>query len=335
METRELAMTAWVRWLTPLVLLSALGLGACGTKGETSPGRLRIAVVPKGTTHEFWKSIHAGALTAARELGVEILWKGPLREDDRDEQIKVVESFTIRGVDGLVIAPLDDTALVPVLADAASLGIPVAIIDSDITWDGHVSFVATDNYKGGAMAGEALGELLLGNGAVMMMRYQEGSASTMKREAGFLDTIQLRFPEIVVVSENQRSGATVEAAYQTAENLLISHPEVDGIFCPNESSVFGMLRAMQDAGLAGKVRLIGFDASPKLVEALATGEIDGLVIQNPFEMGAAGVRAIVNHLDGKPVEGRIDTGVVLVTKANMNDPEVAGLLAPDLSILGD
>ena len=185
------------------------------------------------------------------------------------------------------------------------------------------------------MAGETLGGLLGGTGAVMMMRYQEGSASTMKRETGFLDTIRARFPGIEVVSENQRSGATVEAAYQTAENLLISHPDVDGIFCPNESSVFGMLRAMQDAGLAGEVRLVGFDASEKLVEALAAGEIDGLVIQNPFDMGYRGVRAIVDHLDKKPVEGRIDTGVVVITKANMAEPEMAALLTPDLSILAD
>ncbi len=330
-------MAAGVRRLARYftVVLALFALGACGAEGEAAAGRRRIAVVPKGTIHEFWKSIHAGAETAARELGVEILWKGPLREDDRDEQIKVVESFTIMGVDGLVIAPLDDTALAPVLADAAGRGIAVVVIDSDVAWDGRVSFVATDNYAGGVMAGEALGELFGGTGAVMMMRCQEGSASTMKREAGFLDTIRARFPGLEVVSENQRSGATVEAAYQTAENLLISHPDVDGIFCPNESSVFGMLRAMQDAGIAGKVRLVGFDASAKLVEALAAGEIDGLVIQNPFGMGYRGVRAVVEHLDGKSVEGRIDTGVVVVTKANMGEQGMAALLAPDLSILAD
>ena len=294
-----------------------------------------IAVIPKGTTHEFWKSIHAGAIKAGRELGVEIIWKGPLKEDDREAQIAEVENFISRGVSGIVLAPLDDMALrVPVM-NAARSDIPVVIIDSGLKSKEFVSFVATDNYKGGKLAGERLAELLAGKGRVVMLRYQEGSASTMNREQGFLDAIAAR-KEIELVSGNQYGGATTESAYQASENLLAPHKRedgglnIDGIFCPNESTTFGMLRALQDGELAGKVRFVGFDSSPKLVQALEQGQIDGLVLQNPMHMGYLGVKTMVLHLRGEEVEKRVDTGVHLVTRGNMKEPEMAKLLEPDL-----
>lgn len=317
--------STWLR----LGLLAFLPI-SCGGEG----GGKHIAVIPKGTTHEFWKAVHAGAETAARDLGYRVTWQGPLKEDDRIEQIKVVESFIAKRVAGIVIAPLDDRALVSPLLDATSQGIPVIVIDSDVAWDGRVSFVATDNYKGGVLAAEKLSELLAGRGKVIMMRYAEGSASTTKREAGFLETMQGSFPRIEIVSSNQRGGATVESAYNTAEALLQKHQELDGIFCPNESTTFGMLRALQDHGRAGEIRFIGFDSSEKLIEGVEKGHLDGLVIQNPFAMGELGVRRMVDHLRGKKVESRIDTGVVLVTKDNMQEPKMRKLLVPDLSILG-
>ena len=319
------------------ILVAGLLVGGCecdSEGGEASAGdddaRL-IAVVPKGTTHEFWKSVHAGAVKAGRELGVEILWQGPVREDDRAEQVRVVEDMISRGVAGIVLAPLDDTALVPPVSEATTEGIPVVIIDSGINWDGRVSFVATDNHRGGALAAERLGELLDGTGKVLMMRYQEGSASTMRREAGFLETMQSRFPQIELVSTNQYGGATTETAYTTAENLLVSFNDVGGIFCPNESTTFGMLRALVDGNRAGDVKFVGFDSSEKLVEGLEAGHIHGLVLQNPFRMGELGVRTLVSHLDGEEVEGRVDTGVTMVTAENMNEPDVRALLVPDIT----
>lgn len=298
-------------------------------KGAAS-AKKRIAVIPKGTTHEFWKSVHAGANKAAKELDVEVIWKGPVREDDRDEQVKVVENFIADKVDAIVLAPLDDTALVPPVKDAAGEKIPVVIIDSDLKWDGRASFVATDNYQGGVAAAERLGKLLEGKGKAMMLRYQEGSASTMKREKGFVETLEKKFSGIELVSSNQYGGATTESSYKTAENLLVQHKELDGVFCPNESTTFGMLRALQDAGRAGKVKLVGFDASPKLVQALEKEEIYGLVVQNPFAMGELGVRAAMDVINGKKVEKRVDTGVQVATKENMGEKAIQELLSPDL-----
>ncbi len=328
------------RWMW--ALLAGVMIAGCGSSGEkaeaTSGGsggggekKLRIAVIPKGTTHEFWKSVRAGAQEAGEEFGVEIIWKGPLKEDDRDSQIKEVESFTTQGVDGIVLAPLDDTALKVPVENAKKSGIPVAIFDSDLKDTDVVSFVATDNEKGGKAAGEEMVRLLGGNGNVVVLRYQQGSASTMNREKGFLDVMKAN-SGIKILSDNRYAGATVESAQTEAENLLsgFKNPDgslnVDGIYCPNESSTFGMLRVLQDNGWAGKVKFVGFDSSAKLIEGLSKGQINALVLQNPRRMGYLGVKAMVDHLKKNPVEKRIDTGAELVTGDNMKDPEIAKLL---------
>jgi ribose transport system substrate-binding protein len=309
--------------------------GACGGSAPAADSKAtakrRIAVIPKGTTHEFWKSIHAGAVKAGRDHNAEIIWKGPIREDDRDEQIKVVENFLGERVDGIVLAPLDDHALVPVLKDAEARHVPVVIIDSDVEWQGRVSFVSTDNAKGGSIAADRLGEILGGKGRVIMMRYQEGSASTMARESGFLDQIAKKFPGISVVSSNQYGGPTTDAAFSTAERLLSTYRNVDGIFCPNESTASGMLLALEGAGLAGKIKFVGFDASVKLAEGLRAGKIDGLVLQNPFRMGETGVQLVLRTLEGTAVDKRVDTGATMATKENMDQPDIKAILAPDLS----
>ena len=324
-----------------LGLSAALVFTACGGKtssdasGPQGSGTLRVAVIPKGTTHEFWKSIHAGASRAARELGVDIIWKGPQKEDDRAQQITVVEDFISAGVDGIVLAPLDDRALMRPVQDAVRDKIPVVIIDSALQGSDFVSYVATDNYKGGVLAGRRLGELLKGQGRIFLIRYQEGSASTVQREAGFYDTVTKEFPGIVLLVKDQYAGATTETAYQLAENLISRFPDVDGVFAPNESSTFGTLRALQESRLAGKIVFVGFDSSPKLVQGLRDGDIQGLVIQNPDMMGYLGVKTVVAHLRGEPVEKVIDTGVVLATKDNMDAPEIRALISPDLSQIKD
>lgn len=315
--------------VAPLAL--ALALAACGGVDD---GTLEIAVVPKGTTNEYWKALHAGAEAAARDLGVRIVWKGPLQENDREAQQRVVEDLTVRGVDGLVLVPLDSKALVPPVKEAAARGIEVVVADSDLEWDGRASYVATDNRRGGELAARTLAELLGGEGEVLVLRHLEGSASTTEREEGFLAEIA-KSEGIRVVSSNQYAGPQPEGAYEAAENLLISFPDVDGVFCPSEPSVFGMLRALQDAGRAGKVRFVGFDANEQLVAALRAGEIDALVVQDPVRMGELAVRACVQAVRGETPEAVIDTGVGLVRSTEVDDPKVQKLLKPDLSILGE
>src|SRR5438477_6166518 len=156
-------MKSVLRLSSCLVLLGFIGCGkqSEGTSSSTNAPSCTIAVIPKGTTHEFWKSIHAGAVKAERELNekglkTEIIWKGPLKEDDRDQQIQVVENFMSRRVSGIVLAPLDSQALVQPVENSIKAQVPVVIIDSGLKSDQYVSLVATDNYKGGQLAGERL-----------------------------------------------------------------------------------------------------------------------------------------------------------------------------------
>ena len=323
-------------WLLLTTLLTACNQSSEAPAAKPASTTLTIAVIPKGATHNFWKAIHAGALMAASELGnVEIVWKSGLKEDDRDSQIKVVEDMITRKVSGLVLAPLDDAALRPAVEDAARSGIPAVIIDSDLKGQNYVSFVATDNYLGGVKAAQLLAKLLNDRGRVVMLRCMEGSASTMAREQGWLDEIK-KHSSIEVLSANQFGGAVTEAAYKVAENMLgrfrkaDGSLEVDGIFASNESTTFGMLRALQDNKWAGQVRFVGFDSSEMLVKALQNRQLNGLILQNPMKMGYLGVKTVVAHLRGEKVEKRIDTGATVVTPDNMDQPEIRKLLEPDV-----
>src|ERR1041384_2427326 len=313
-----------------LLLLLALTLMiACTPNGgpnSTAKKKLTIAVIPKGTTHEFWKSIHAGSNKAASELtaqgtDVEVIWKGPLREDDREQQIQVVEGFAAQGVSGIVLAPLDNRALVRPVSDAGRAGVPTVIIDSGLESSDFVSFVATDNRKGGSLAADRMGQLLNGKGKVLVLRYAEGSASTTEREAGFIDQIKAKFPEIELVSTDQYAGATRDTAKRASENLLNRFGDVvQGIFTPNESSTAGMLLALQDIGKAGKISFVGFDSSQTFIDAINANQLQGIVVQNPFNMGYLGVKTMVDSLQGKPVQSKIDTGAMLAQKDNLPPP---------------
>jgi ribose transport system substrate-binding protein len=321
--------------LIPTILTAVFAL-SCNRSGSPNEKKLTIAVIPKGTSHEFWKSIHAGAVKAQRELStngaeVEIIWKGPLREDDREQQIQVVEGFTSQGVNGIVLAPLDNRALARPVEEAKSAGVPTVIIDSALESQSIVSFVATDNRKGGMLGADRLGELLGGKGKVILLRYAEGSASTEEREAGFLQEMKDKFPNIQLISTDQYAGATRDTAKRASENLLNRFgDDVQGIFCPNESTTAGMLSALQDAGKAGKVMFVGFDTSQMFVDAMRAKQLHGIVVQNPFNMGYLGVRTMVESLQGKSVDKRIDTGVTMITPDNLEAKETQALLHPPL-----
>ncbi len=324
-----------MKFLSAIILcLTAFALGGNSAFGAESS--YTIAVVPKGTTHEFWKSVQAGAMKAEQELNAKgiktkVIWKGPLREDDRENQIQTVETFTARKVNGIVLAPLDSKALVSPVKTAVQTGIPVVIFDSDLSSDLHTSFVATDNFKGGQMAGDQLASLLGGKGSVILLRYAVGSASTEAREAGFLDALK-KHSGIKIISSDQYAGPTRETSYQASQNLLNRFgKDVNGIFCPNENSTIGMTKALRDIGRAGgKVKMVGFDAGSQSIADMKNGDVHGLVVQNPMKMGYLGVLTLIDHLQGKKVEKRIDTGVALVTRENMEQPAMRDLLYPPL-----
>jgi ribose transport system substrate-binding protein len=324
------------RIFAALLLMAAAACGGGNAPASSSGNSISVAMIPKGTTHYFWQSIHAGANRAAQELGVEVIWRGPLREDDRDSQVSEVEGFISRGVSGIAIAPLDEAALVGPVNDAMSRKIPVVIFDSGLNGENYVSFVATDNVKGGRLGGERLIEAMGGKGRVVLLRYAEGHDSTTKREEGFLAAMAAH-PGVEVVCSNQYVGTDVEGAYKRTESILSSYKKpdgsltIDGIFCANESSSFAAMRVLKDNGWAGKLHFVGFDSSENLVKGLQDGTLDGLVLQDPVKMGYLSIKTLVAHIRGEPVERRIDTGVQVATRENMEQPGMKELIHPDLA----
>ena len=289
----------------------------------------RIAVIPKGTEDVFFQSVHAGAIAAGREFKEEILWDGPPLETEYGRQLAIMDSMLNRHVDGIVLAAANRNSLNASLDRASREKIPVVIFDSGVESENYVSFVATNNFEGGRMGGRELGRLLNGKGAVAMIDHAPGSASTMDRERGFKDVMAKEFPGVSIVAE-QYSMSDRAKGMAAAENILTAHPDLSGFFASSEASSVGAAQALKTRGLAGKVRLVAFDSSAGLVDDLKAGVIDALVAQDPFKMGYEGVRAVTEKLDGKTPPKVMDLSAVLITKADLEKPDVQKLLHPDL-----
>ena len=339
--------------MTPIPLRtfgSAFGCAVAALALLLTPGCKKhekaIAVIPKGTTHTFWKAVEAGAVRAGKDLGIKIIWKGPLKEDDKAGQIGMVEDFANDpDVVGICLAPLDDTALLgPV--QAANAKKPVVLFDSGLKGQAgkdFASLVATDNKKGGRMAGEEMVRLLGGKeakGKIVLLRYKEGHASTGDREAGFMEVFgdpddhgnSPKYPDVRFLEWKRFGGATSGESQTAATNLIDKLKEADGVFCPNESSTDGMLKALEaepalvEKLKSGKLSFIGFDTSPPLVEGLRQGEIKALVAQDPEKMGYEAVSTMAKRLKGETVPESIDTGAYLVTKDKLDDPQIKKLI---------
>lgn len=309
------------------------GAAGGGVTGPALSGGkpLRIAVIPKGTTHDFWKSVHAGANDAAAEIpGVTIIWSGPDNEKDKEQQIKIVDTFINDKVDGICLAPIDRDALIEPVRRAKQAGIPVVIYDSGLSDSSDiVSHVATDNYNGGVVAANHLAEVMGGKGGVVLLRYLEGSESTEQREQGFLETLAKSHPEIKVLSESQHVNSDAAEALQKGTSVLQDLTgKVDGVFTVCEPNNKGMLQALEDLQLAGKVKFVAFDSDPLIVAGLAQDKVHGVVLQNPVRMGYLAVKTVVDHLAGKTIEKRIATGETLATRENKDVEEIKALLHP-------
>ncbi len=309
------------------------GNAAGGAKDTPAASKTyKIAVIPKGTTHEFWKSVHFGAEEAAKELGdVEILWKGPLQENDREGQIAVVQDFITKKVSGICLAPLDSQALVPTVTQSKEAGIPVVIFDSGLDDETNiVSYVATDNRNGGVLAAEQMGKALGGKGGVIVLRYNAGSESTQQREEGFLEALQKKFPDIKVLSSDEYAGTTPESSLEKAVQVLTKHKdEVTGIFAVCEPNAAGVLKALKELGLVGKVKFIAFDPNQELVAGLSDDSVHGIVLQDPVKMGYLAVKSMVQQLKGESdIKKRVPTGEYVATPENRDTDEMKKLLVP-------
>ncbi len=286
-----------------------------------------IGVVPQGQSHLFWQTVHAGAVAASRDANVDIIWNGPATETDYSTQIQIVDALVNRRVDALALAPIDRKVMVAVVERAVKAGIPVIIFDSGIETESYTAKVATDNYAAGRMAGKRMAEILKGKGNVAIVAVRPGVASSVAREQGFEDELRQNAPAIAIL--DKRFGlADYAKSLAIAENMLTAYPQLDAFFASNESSTVGAAQAIKGRG--SKVRLVGFDWSPSLLDDLKAGVIDSLVVQHPFKMGYESVMTAVKKLRGETVQKINDLAPRLVTPDNLNAPDVQEQLNPDL-----
>jgi ribose transport system substrate-binding protein len=304
----------------------AAALAACGCRSEK---RQVVGVVPKGASHIFWQTVHAGAIKAGREFGLEIEWNAPTTEIDSSRQIQIVDSMVTRRLAGIVLAPVDRTALVGVVERAAREGVPVAIFDSGIATDRRISYVATDNLEGGRVAARRLGSALRGKGKVAVIGFMPGSQSTMERERGFEEEMKARFPGVRIVAL-QFGMADRAKSMAATENVLTAHPDLAGLFADNESSSAGAVQALKSRNNRA-VKLVAFDCSVQLAADLSEGWIDSIVVQDPFRMGYDSTRMVALKLRGQTPDPLIDTGVRLILREQLDEPAVKAHLFPDLS----
>lgn len=317
--------TSRLRFLTGVTTLAALTLGGC----NRGPTEKRIAFIPKGQAHVFWQSVHAGAIKAARENpGYAVVWNGPASETDYTGQIKIVDAAFNQKVDAICLAPIDRKILVSLVEHAAAIGTPMIIFDSPVDTETFTSQVATDNFEGGRMGARRLAEVLGKKGKIVEVAVQPGSASTMMREDGFEKELKESFPDIKLV-DKQFGMADFAKSLKVSENMLTAVPDLDGMFASNESSTVGAVRALQSKNRKG-IKLVGFDSSPQLLEALRNGEIDALIVQDPFEMGYRSMLAAISKLKGGSPEHIQNISPTLVTKENMDSPEIQKKINPDL-----
>lgn len=289
--------------------------------------RMQIGVVPKGTSSIFWQSVRAGVDAAATKLDVDALWNGPPQETEFARQIQIVESMINRRVDGIVLSPTESTSLVGVVEQAMSQDIPVVIFDSAIATDNYVSFIATNNEEAGALAADTLSELIGGEGPIAVVKHVPGSASTTDRERGFENALATKHKGIEIAASDFCMSDRAKAL-QISEDMITGNPGLKAIFATSEAAAVGAARAVEGRDMKGKLRLVGFDASPSLQQDLRDGIIDALVVQDPYQIGYLGVEVIVRKLRGEEVEHTIYSPARVVTAAELDSPEVQKLLNP-------
>jgi ribose transport system substrate-binding protein len=304
-------------------------LAACGpSSGSASGGKLTIAVVPKSIGLFYWGTVHAGAEAAARQLGVNIVWKGTATETDVTGQTNILQDFVTQHVDGIVFAASDQKALVPLVQQANDAKIPILNIDSGISPQ-SIPLIATDNVKASSEAADELNTLLHGNGSVALLPFVPTAATSVQREQGFTQELA-KYAGLKLVAK-QYDQSDVNTALSEMQNILNAHPDLSGVFAANEPGVIGTIHALQAANKVGKVVVVGFDNATDEVTALQNGQIQALIVQNPYQIGYQGVENIVKMIHHQSVPQSTDTGATVVTGANMNDPKIHSLLYPPTS----
>lgn len=311
-------------WLVPAILGVSVILFTCGVikkfraEAARKASQRVVAVIPKGTANMWWATVRLGAEEAAREKGAKVLWTGPEMETDRERQIQAVDDVLVQNVDAVVLGPNDFKALARSVDKIVDKKIPCIIIDSPVDSQSFDAFAGTDNYRGGADAARCLGAVLDGHGIVIIQQFVQNSASTEERARGFKETLSKEFPNMKIAAEQYCLG-TVEDARQRTTDMLTKLGHVDGIFAVNHPSSVGAYKALQTSGHAKEIKYVGFDSDPVLLDGIERGEVEALIVQNPFEIGYQGVILAMRALDGEALEKNNNVPSMVVDAANLEE----------------
>lgn len=314
--------------MIPLTLIGCGGdTGGTSTDGGSSSSEKYVAVISKGYQHEFWKTVEQGCNAAAEELGLKVTFEGPDSETEVDRQIEMVENAITKKASAIMLAPLDNKALLPVVQKAEEKGIPVITFDSDLDSEIQKSFVATDNKAAGAVAAQEMAKLIGEEGKVAIVAHNEGTTTAQERRDGFKEEIEAKFPKIQIVSIQYSDGDHAKALAK-ATDIMTANPDLKGLYATNEGAAIGVATAIKEKGKQDDIIMVGFDSSDQEIQFLKDKYIDGFVVQNPYNMGYLGVKACADVLDGKTVESRIDTGATYVSLENFDEDSIQKLLYP-------
>lgn len=307
------------------LLASAFMICAASVSAQAA----EIAVIVKTVNSTFWQNVQKGADAAIKEVGGgnTMTFQGPAAESAIADQVNMVENAVNRGVAGIVLAPSDPDALVPAVKKAWEARIPVVIIDSMLAKGAeqyYQSFLATDNRKAGELAAKALIDKVGKEGKIAVMSYVAGAGSEIGRVGGFTDYIKAN-SKLQIVGPFYSQSQMATALNQTTD-VLAANADLKGIFGANEPTAIGMGRALKESGKAGKVVGVGFDGNQDLQSFVNDGTLAAIAVQGSFQMGELGVKTLSKILKKEKVEKFVDTGVVVVTKDNIDKPEAKNVL---------
>ena len=288
-----------------------------------------IVFIPKSSDQQFWKFVQNGANSAVSESGrVNLTWRGPSYNDNVQSQIDILKLYTRAEVDSIILAPTDRDRLEDPVKLATQLGIKVIVVDSGLQGDHHNGFVGTDNREAGKVSAREMVRLLHGQGNVAIVRIVKGSASTDERAEGFIEYVKTTSPDIKIIYDSW-DGSSMGSLVSNTIKLLKSNLVIDGIFAVNETATEGVLRALRSTGRSKQIRFIGFDATDYLLDGVKTGELDGLLVQDPRKMGYQSVMMAIEAIGKAPASVKnVTTGVTLITPMNLQNPDIRKLLKP-------
>ncbi|HEX2373385.1 MAG TPA: ABC transporter substrate-binding protein [Actinomycetota bacterium] len=318
------------RLLVGLVAL-ALTLAACGGDDEGGAGggaeqqQYSLTLIQGVKGDQFYVTMECGAREAAQAAGATLEVAAP-DEFDASLQTPVVNAVVAKKPDAILVAPTDTQAMIPPLTQAKAAGIKLVFVDTTTENGAELaeSEIASDNEEGGREAARTLAELTGGKGSVLVINVKPGISTTDARAKGFEEEIK-KTPGLKYIGQ-EYSNDKPEVAAAKATAALSAHPDLVGIFGTNLFSAEGAATGLRSAGATEKVKVVGFDAGPKQVEDLEQGIVQALIAQKPADIGKAGVEQAIAALKGEPVQKKIGTGFVVVTKDNMNDPDVQPFL---------